>query len=54
MQTHASGIGASDAADHPPEGALAGAVFANQGMHLARVNVETDLRERLHAGVRFG
>ncbi len=41
-------------AEHLDQRALAGAVFADQGMHLAGAHVEIDAVERQYAGILLG
>ena len=43
-----------DAAEDLDEGRFAGAVFAQQGMHFARQNLEVDAAQRPHAAKALG
>ena len=45
-QSHAAGVRFDEAGEDVQQGALARAVLANEGMHLARVDGEIDSRER--------
>ncbi len=54
FEDDAPAIAWDDAAQHLDQGRFAGAVFAHQSMHLAIVQVEIDLIQRMHAAVAFG
>ena len=45
-----AGIGREDAGDDVDQRRLAGAVLAEEGVHLAGVQIEVDMIEREHAG----
>ena len=50
VDQHLAGVGLLDAADHPHQRGLAGAVLAQQRDDFARVHLEAHAAERMHAG----
>ena len=47
-------VGLIVAVHHAQQGALARAVFSHQRQHFARINVQADVIQRLHAGEDLG
>ena len=54
VQADGAGVGLVEAGDDLDQRRLAGAVLAEQRMHLAGADVEADPVQRAHAGKRLG
>ena len=50
VEQHLARVGLVGAGEHLDQGGLAGAVLAEQAVHLPRVHVEVDAVEGAHAG----